>query len=254
MRLVLVFVTLAFILVGRDAHAQAYRLEAQKDVPIVLVSAAVTSGFLFLDEVPARACVTDCDRSHVNPFDRWAAGRYSEGWARVGDVATAATILFGPLVLVLDEGVRHGLNDSVVVAEAVLASSALQVAMSYAVPRARPRVYGTEAPLADRNDANAGRSFFSGHTADTVSSVVATTLTLHRLGRKRLGWLVLGAGVTGTALVGSARVLSGGHFPSDVLIGAMAGAGMGILLPSLHGAPVTVAPMGSSGLVLNGTW
>jgi membrane-associated phospholipid phosphatase len=240
--------------IANDAHAQAYQLEAGKDVPIVLISGAVASSFLFVEEAPGRTCVDNCDKSKVNGFDRWAAGRYSLAWSRVGDVGVAATTLFGPLVLMLEEGWKNGANDNLVVIESVLATSALQVTMSYAVPRARPRVYGNEAPLEERNDANAGRSFFSGHTADAVASVVATTRTLHRLGKTTLGWVVLGAGLAGSAFVGTARVLSGGHFPSDILIGGAAGAGFGLLLPWLHASPVSVAPLGGNGLMLTGAW
>src|SRR5688500_5013719 len=175
-------------LVSREAEASpAYRLEPQVDAPIILVGGAVTAGFLFLEETPGETCARGCDRSKVVFFDRWAAGNYSTGWSTVGDIATGATILFGPLVLTLSQGVRDGLHDSLVVGEAVLLSSALQVLSSYAVPRARPRSYGgDEVPIEERTDANAARSFFSGHMADAVASVVATARTLQKLDQPRL--------------------------------------------------------------------
>lgn len=48
---------------------------------------------------------------------------------------------------------------------------------------------------------------------------VAALRTLQRLHQPLLGWLTFGAGTAGSALVGYSRVASGGHFPSDVLIG-----------------------------------
>ncbi len=243
----------------RDASARgpAYKLDPMVDLPILLIGGGVTSGFLFLDEAPPAACTMNCDRSKINAFDRGAAGNYSDAWGSVGNIATAATVLFGPVLLVLDEGWRDGLNDALVVGEAALLASALQVTISYAVPRPRPRVYGNEAPIDDRNDANAGRSFFSGHTANVVAATVAASVTYHRLGRGSLGWVVLGAGLAGSTLVGVSRVLAGSHFPSDVIVGAATGAGIGLLVPHLHAAPAQLGPMagnGMGGMMLSGTW
>lgn len=245
---------------ARDANAAgpAYKLEAQVDAPIVLIGGAVTAGFLFLEETPGDTCARGCDRSKVVFFDRWAAGNYDTGWEKVGDIATAGTILFGPLVLTLRQGVRDGLHDSLVIGEAVLLSSALQVLSSYSVPRARPRAYGGEdVPLEERTNANAARSFFSGHTADAVASVVATTRTLQKLGYTQLAGYVLGFGIAGSTLAGIGRVMSGGHFPSDVLAGGAVGAGFGLLMPYLHSMPVVITPTalgGGGGAAISGTW
>lgn len=234
----------------------AYALDVGLDVPIVLVGGGVASSFFFVGESRKVACGLACERHRVNAFDRWAAGRYSVGWSRVGDVATAATLLFPPLVLFLDEGWRDGANDALVVAEAVLLTSALQVPLSYAVARPRPRVYSDEAPVEERTNADAARSFFSGHVADTMAATVAATCALRRIGRPRLAALVLGAGIAGSSLVGAARVLSGGHFPSDVLAGGAVGVGVGLLVPYLHTSRVSLAPMAGAthGVSLTGAW
>src|SRR5581483_2288430 len=108
------------------------------------------------------------------------------------------------------------LGDLLVVAEAALVTAAIQVPASYAVGRPRPRVYGESAPLDERNDANAGRSFFSGHVANCVA---ATRAALARLHHPRLAWAAFAAGMAGSALVGVARVAAGSHFPTDVAVG-----------------------------------
>lgn len=236
----------------------AYRLHLELDLSVALVSAGVSAGFLFLDEGGARgpSCAPVCDRSRVNFLDRPAAGLYDLGWSNVGDVAVAATMVFPPLVLLLHEGLEKGLNDNVVVAEAALVTSAIQIVTSYAVQRPRPRAYGDEAPIEDRSDANAARSFFSGHVADTMAVTVAATRTFQRLGQPVLAGLVLGSGLAGTSFVGVSRVLAGGHFPTDVIAGAAVGAGVGLALPALHESSVRVVPLaapGANGLALVGT-
>jgi undecaprenyl-diphosphatase len=47
-------------------------------------------------------------------------------------------------------------------------------------------------------------------------------------------WLTLGIGAAATTLVGIGRVKAGEHFPTDVIAGAMVGAGIGVLVPHLH--------------------
>jgi len=217
-------------------------------LPIVLIAGATVSGFLFLPEAPGVACTPSCDRSRINRFDRSAAGNYDRSWTTVGDIATLSTMAIPFAIIVADEGFKDGLNDDLVVAEAALVTSAAQVSLSFAVERPRPRVYSDRAPLGERDDANAARSFFSGHVANTMATTVAALRTLQRLNQPVLAWTTFGVGVAGTGLVGVSRVLSGSHFPSDVLIGAAFGAGVGLVLPAVHDRPLRFAPVASEGV------
>ena len=261
MRIATLLVVLFLVLVPRAAHADpkpkpAYQLRLEMDLSLALLGGAVTSGFLVLDEASGVTCATRCDRSKINFLDRPAAGLYREEWNKVGNIAVVGTVAFPAMMLFLEEGLSNGLNDSVVVVEGALMTSALQVLTSYAVGRPRPRVYGSEAPLEERTDANAARSFFSGHMADTLVVSVGVMQTFMRLGRPKLAWLVLGLGGAGSAFVGATRVLAGSHFPTDVIAGAAIGVGFGLALPALHDTPVRLAPLalpgGGSGLSLVG--
>jgi membrane-associated phospholipid phosphatase len=254
-------VALAILLLALPAAAQeretgpAYRLRLDFDLPVVLIAGASASSFFFLPELPGATCAPKCDRKQINRFDRWAAGNYDPTWTTVGDIATVSTLVVPLVVVVADEGFANGLNDDVVLAEAALVTSAAQVTMSFAVARPRPRVYSDRAPLDERTDANAARSFFSGHVANTMAASVAALRTLQRLRQPVLGWTTFGAGLAGTGLVGVSRVLSGAHFPSDVVVGAALGAGIGLALPALHDRPIRVEPIagdGYTGLLLCG--
>jgi membrane-associated phospholipid phosphatase len=239
----------------RTRTGPAHRLELELDLPIVLIGGGMTSSFFFLREAPGVVCAPSCDRSQINALDRKAAGLYDPAWSTVGNIATAATLATPLLVIVLDEGLKHGLNDDLVVAEAALMASALQITTSFAVSRPRPRVYGDDAPLEERTDANAARSFFSGHVANTMAASVATLRTFQRLGKPALGWTMFGVGFAGSGLVAVSRVASGAHFPSDVLVGAAVGAGIGLALPAVHDSGARVVPFAdpqSAGLMLMG--
>ena len=208
-----------------------------------------------MDETGPPACAPLCDSANVNWLDRHFAGNYSESWTSVGDVTTASMLLLVPAGLLLGETSLGGLKDLVVVVEAVLLTSALQVTTSYAVNRPRPRVYGEEAPLDERNDANPGRSFFSGHVANCLAATLVVNEALRRTGHPAMAWAVLGVGLVGSALVGVARVEGGGHFPSDVVIGYAVGAGVGIAVPALHDVQLQAAPLavpGAAGLSVAG--
>ena len=238
-----------------DETGPAYRLSVDVDAPVLLVGAALASSFLFLSEAGPPACAPLCDRANVNALDRWAAGNYSPTWGTVGDIATAGVLVLVPLSVIVGEGGVDGLNDYLVVGEAALWASAIQVPLSYAVGRPRPRVYGESAPVNERDDANAGRSFFSGHVANCVAVTVATARTYQRLGRTTLAWTALAVGLAGSALVGVARIGAGSHFLTDDLAGAAVGAGVGIAVPALHGSRVHLAPLAGAtggGLAMTG--
>jgi len=225
----------------------AYRLKLDLDLPIVLIAGAAASSFFVLPELPGASCAPDCDRKQINHFDRFAAGNYDRSWTTVGDVATVSTLAMPLVVVLADEGFVNGANDDLVLVESALVTSATQVSLSFAIARPRPRVYSDRAPLEERTNANAARSFFSGHVANTMAVSVAALRTLQRLHQPLLGWLTFGAGTAGSALVGYSRVASGGHFPSDVLIGAALGAGVGLALPALHDRPLRIEPVASAG-------
>lgn len=222
---------------------RAYRLELELDLPILLIAGGTASSFFILPEAPGVACAPRCDRSKINALDRSSAGLYDPAWSRVGNIATAATMVLPMAVIFLDEGLADGLNDNLVVAEAALVTSALQILTSYAVARPRPRVYGDEAPLDSRSDANAARSFFSGHVGNTVATSVAALRTFQRLGKPAVGWTLLGVGLAGSTLVGVSRVAAGSHFPTDVIVGAAVGAGFGLALPAVHESGARIAPL-----------
>jgi membrane-associated phospholipid phosphatase len=82
-------------------------------------------------------------------------------------------------------------------------------------------------------------SFFSGHTsATTAISATATYLAFARAGwRRPRPWITLGLGMALTTFVAYERVRSGEHFPTDVIMGSVAGAGIGILVPHFHRRP-----------------
>lgn len=171
------------------------------------------------------------------------AGRYSSTWATVSDIGVATQFTLAAATLLLDEGWSAALIDSVVVLEAITGALALSVASNTATRRPRPHLYGTHSPEGERLSGTAALSFFSGHTAGTFAAAVSVFETLRRRHPGRgSNYVVLAVGLAGASFIGTARMLGGQHFPTDVLAGAIIGTSMGLLVPALHVTGFCVAP------------
>lgn len=109
---------------------------------------------------------------------------------------------------------------------------------------ARPRPYTWSSsypasyPDSARHDAT--KSFFSGHTSHTSFQLfyLASAYDLYGIEAEYKPALVVSAYTTaalGTFLVGAARVHAGKHFWSDVAVGALVGASVGLVAPRIAG-------------------
>jgi membrane-associated phospholipid phosphatase len=116
------------------------------------------------------------------------------------------------------------------VAEAVALSGLVNEVTKLLLARQRP--YASEAPDEARKGSDQNMSFYSGHTSYAFSLATAAG-TVASLRGYRLAPLVWSTGLPLAALVGVFRILADKHYLSDVLVGALVGAGIGIALPTL---------------------
>ena len=162
----------------------------------------------------------------------------------IGALLALAYAVVDPIASGYRDGAGSALVDAVIYAEALSITWAATNMAKLTVRRPRPRayqeqerlyeIYGMEdAPSITETDT--GLSFFSGHTAlvATVTST-ATYLAFTRSPGTARPWITLFGGAALTAFVGVQRVRAGEHFPTDVIAGAMAGAGIGLLVAHLH--------------------
>jgi membrane-associated phospholipid phosphatase len=230
----------------RNPLRPAFQLYAEIDLPILAVGLVFAEARLVRSQ-PA-FCAPKCEPGDLNAIDRTTAGYWSPGWQTASDYGLYAVGVGAAALIFADEGFLPGLNDSVVVAESALAATAVASIMTLAAGRPRPFLYGEKAPLSARNSADAGLSFLSNHTAISFSIATSTLVTMRRLHPgSKLTWIVAGVGGAIATFVATARVLGGMHFITDVVGGAVVGTSVGVLVPCLHGSPVSVVPVAGDG-------
>jgi membrane-associated phospholipid phosphatase len=222
---------------ARPAHAepQPERPAAVYDVSYPIdgaVIAASAAGILVPYALSSRLIhpTCPCSPSSVNSFDRGVIGNASDTADVISTVTVGLTIVAPPVADWLALGTsRTLLDDLVVFTESLTVNGALNTGVKYAVQRPIPRAYSDPAFAANPHSY---RSFYSGHTSLAFAALSTTSVTLNA--RYGLTWQPWVATFLIGASVGIERVLAGYHFYTDVLVGAAAGAAVGIAVPLVH--------------------
>lgn len=192
-----------------------------------------------------------CNPDDLSKFDRYAVGKVSEPWGLFSDVALYASIALPTLYLGLESlvlptktPVGDWLKDLLVVSEAMAMTAVAQTTFKFAFRRPRPARYLATAAAAASFDQEL--SFPSGHTSMVAAATTALTTTVFlRHPESPVRFVILGSGALLTILTGVARVESGHHFPTDVIIGMALGGFAGFLVPWLHRNKTSLVPTAS---------
>ncbi|MDB4955674.1 MAG: Membrane-associated phospholipid phosphatase [Myxococcales bacterium] len=232
----------------RDLTRPAFQLYAEIDVPVVAIGTVFTLARLVKTQ-PAfcgstAVGSTPCNKADLNAVDKITAGYWSPAWATSSDIGLYGLAAATGAILIADEGLLPALNDGVVVVEAAMSANAVASIMTLAAGRPRPFLYGDKAPDSVRNSADAGLSFLSSHTSMSFAIVTSLYIAEHRLHPHSTGpKVMLGVGLAVASFVGVGRVMSGYHFITDVVGGAVVGSSLGVMISSIHPSPVSIVPL-----------
>jgi membrane-associated phospholipid phosphatase len=149
-----------------------------------------------------------------------------------------------------DGSLHHVPEDALLIAEAGVIAGDLTQLVKMAVGRKRPFVHALgpdQKPMTNRLSDN-NLSFFSGHTTETfaLASAAGTISTMRGYRWAPLVWPIGGVMALAT---GYLRIAADKHWLTDVLVGAVVGAGIGFAVPYFFHSAVDEPPRPSAPMV-----
>ncbi|HEX9727397.1 MAG TPA: phosphatase PAP2 family protein [Gemmatimonadales bacterium] len=182
-----------------------------------------------LDWGPAPSTCAPCDRASVPSFDRWAITNSRPGWSTASSVGVLG--LSGLVAFDLSRRPAGAVHVAAAAESGAWAAAAAELIKAIA-GRKRPVLFTEVAPGAvDLPESR--RSFPSGHTAAAFAVMMSYSLSRRTLDpgdSRATAWIALG----GAVAIGAMRIAAGKHFPSDVLAGAVVGAGSAVLVHAIR--------------------
>lgn len=178
-----------------------------------------------------------CNPAGLNILDRLALGHSSAPARTAADIISFMPVAYLAIDM-FDVGLRNWktyLTDLWIVAETLAWNGAVQDIVRRAVRRPRPFLYTPGLYPSERDSPDAGLSFYSGHTSFAFALAVSASYTFTlRHPRSKWRYVVWPALLAVASIEPVLRVYSGDHFPTDVLVAAVAGSAMGLFFPAIH--------------------
>lgn len=174
------------------------------------------------------------------PQDEAVKGNFSSSAASASDLLVTVSVLT-PLALQVGQGLTAETGKrSLVYGETIAIGLALNAVTKSLVGRPRPYVYNGDPRVeayARRQRKDSHLSFYSGHAATAFAAAVSGGyLFAQSTDDVRARTAVWASGLLVAGATANLRVRAGKHFPSDVIVGALVGAGVGLAVPYLHHA------------------
>lgn len=230
--------------IGSNLYAQQqqssgpYQLSWKTDLPLVLGGGAgMGTSFALGKKKPALSTeqINALKAEDVWRIDRFATRNWSIPAQKTSDYCMFGAMVL-PLALLADAPIRKDWHEVGTIAfETYLLTAALTGLSKNAIHRNRPFLYNPNVSMDKKLDPDANRSFFSGHTSMTAAATFMTA-KIYSDYHPHSKWnpYIWTTAAAIPALTAYLRVKGGKHYLSDVLIGYLVGAGMGILVPELH--------------------
>jgi len=177
------------------------------------------------------------EEQDVNAFDRYAISKQSKKAKKLSDLFLTGVLVL-PAVFLSNHHTRQDIIPLLTLSvEVVALNYSLTIITKKLAQRTRPLAYNPAFSLEERLDKNARASFYSGHTSHTaaLSFLMAKVMTDYHPDAKtgiKIGIWTFAASIP--ALTGYWRVRAGKHFPTDTIVGYLAGGLIGIAIPHFH--------------------
>lgn len=188
------------------------------------------------------------NRDDLFPWDRPFAGT----WNPKADLASNILIVGGVLPFALSipmwrmgelTGTELG-TQLVMFMEVIALQSGVNLMVRSAEVWPRPFMFGSGGGK-ERNAHGTAGSFYSGHSSAAFSIAVFSSTWFQESspGSSWIPWVWTGSLAVASTMAGL-RVAAGKHYPTDVVVGAIIGSGIGWVVPLLHkrNSPIKIAP------------
>ena len=179
--------------------------------------------------------VVQLDPQSVGSFDRVATTLWNVPTQKASTYLTVGALGI-PVLMQLDPAMRkHWKTNMVLYGEVLLLENLVKNITKDAILRTRPLAYNAVVPFKDKLELDTRNSFFSGHTSATAAATFFAAqmyADYHPDSPYKPAVWAVAAGIP--AVVGYLRVAGGKHYPSDVIVGYVVGAGVGLLVPYIH--------------------
>lgn len=178
------------------------------------------------------------------PGDAGLRGKCSPEADQLSDVALSLTVALPPAMELGGGLSSRFVNAQVVYTQALFATTLLTSVAKVIFRRPRPFSYRRDAECTfqvDGDDANL--SFFSGHSSGAFAAAFAGSFLMSERADSETRAAIWGSELALAGATANLRARAGKHYYSDIFVGALVGAGVGLAVPALHGADE--APRGS---------
>lgn len=174
--------------------------------------------FVLFTSLQAQVFSQNLDIDLLKPINKNETG-FKNKYLELNASSVTAISIAAPVGIAIAGFIKHDKElkqDALYMGTAFLFSSLVTQSTKRIVNRQRP--FETYSFIVKRDDESGGLSFPSGHTSSAFCT--ATNLSL-----RYPKWYVIAPAYLFATSVGWARMYQGVHYPSDVLVGALVGAG-----------------------------
>ena len=187
---------------------------------------------LILVSISLVSASTINDKSEVNKFDALVMNPYSKPLDKTASLLNAG-LMVSPALLAINRSTEDIATLGVMYLETMAGAYASKEILKKVVDRPRPYTYFEGTPEDENDDWN--NSFPSGHTTMAFASAGFVSYVFSRY-YPDSKWKapIIAASYSLAATTAVLRIMSGNHFMTDVLAGALLGTLWGIGIPMLH--------------------
>lgn len=219
-------------------NKSVYKIKPWIDIPATVVFAGLAlNGMRVIygrDTIPVSE-LQGLNISKINSFDRSVADNYSEEAKKASDLFFYGSMPL-PLFLLIDPAIRKdGPKVGLLYLQAMGLTGTVYSTSAMIANRYRPYAYNPNVPIEDRQRGGARNSFYAGHPSvvATATFFMAKVYTDYHPNMRNKWILYTTAGAL-SATTGYLRIRAGQHFKTDVIVGVVMGAAIGVLVPHFH--------------------